>query len=56
MGRGKALGEGWNFEGQAVDAGNGSLWLRIGVYMGLPSVEGLCEGGEGDKAEGINYR
>lgn len=33
-----------------------AAFLRISVYMGLPNLAGLCEGGEEDKAEGMNYR
>lgn len=39
VGRRKALGEEWNFAGQAVEAGNGSLSLRISVSVGLRSME-----------------
>ena len=41
MGRRKALGEEWNSAGQAVEAGSGSLSLRIGVPVGLRSM-GVC--------------
>ena len=39
--RRKALGEEWNFAGQAVEAGSRSLSLRIGVPVGLRSM-GVC--------------
>lgn len=39
LGRRKALAEEWKFAGQAVEAGNRSLSLRIGVSVGLCSME-----------------
>ena len=41
VGRRKALGEEWNFAGQAVEARNRSLSLRIGVSVGLCSLD-IC--------------